>query len=390
MRIGIFHNRYFERGGEDVAADAEAALLAKAGHEVHRFTADNRETLTRSPLAPVKTAFVAHWNPETPRQVDAFLDAHPVDVAHVHNFFPVLSPSLHWALVRRGVPVVQTLHNYRLLCANGMFLRAGKPCEECVSRGPWNALRHGCYRGSRAQTAVWARATAHHRRRGTWEDAVSLFTTPSEFARAKLLQAGLAPERVVAKPNPVADPGPPAPPGEGAAYVGRLSHEKGVDLLLEAWRQQGGGAPLTIVGGGPEEARLRAQGERIPGVRFLGAQDHGRALAAIAAAAFVVVPSRWYEVFPMAALEALACGRALVVPRDTALAEIVEPGRTGLHFAFGDAADLSRACRELLHAAPFTRALGEEARTCYEDLYAEGPALARLEAVYASVLRASA
>lgn len=386
MRIGIFHNRYLQRGGEDVASDAEAALLAKAGHEVHRFTVDNRDAIEGSRLGPVRTALGAHWNPETPRQVDAFLDAHPVDVAHVHNFFPVLSPSLHWALARRSVPVVQTLHNYRLLCANGMLLREGRPCEECVTRGPWNALRHGCYRGSRAQTAVWARATAHHRRRGTWEDAVSLFTTPSEFARRKLLQAGLAPERVVVKPNPVADPGAPTPPGEGAVYVGRLSHEKGVDLLLEAWRAQGG-APLCIVGGGPEEARLRAQGAGIPGVRFLGEQEHARALAAIAAAAFVVVPSRWYEIFPMAALEALACGRAVVVPKDTALAEIVEAGRTGVHFAFGDAADLARACRELLLAAPFTRALGEEARASYEDLYADGPALARLEAVYEAVLR---
>jgi glycosyltransferase involved in cell wall biosynthesis len=389
MRVGIFHNRYFERGGEDVAADAEAALLGKAGHEVHRFTADNREALTRSALAPVRTAFTAHWNPETPRQVDAFLDAHPVDVAHVHNFFPVLSPSLHWALARRGVPVVQTLHNYRLLCANGLFLRDGKPCEDCVTRGPWNALRHGCYRGSRAQTAVWARATAHHRRRGTWEDAVSLFTTPSEFARGKLLQAGLDPERVVTKPNPVADPGPPTPPGEGAVYVGRLSHEKGVDLLIEAWRTQGG-APLTLVGGGPEEARLRALAEGIPGVRFLGPQDHGRALAAVAAAAFAVVPSRCYEVFPSAAVEAQACARALIVPRGTALTDFVEPGRTGLHFDFGDAADLARACRELLQAAAFTRALGEEARVNYEERYAEGPALARLEAVYARALRASA
>ncbi|HVN40481.1 MAG TPA: glycosyltransferase [Myxococcota bacterium] len=389
MRVAIFHNRYFERGGEDVAADAEAALLAKAGHEVHRFTVDNREAITGSRLGPVKTALGAHWNPDTPPQVDAFLDAHPVDVAHVHNFFPVLSPSLHWALARRSVPVVQTLHNYRLLCANGMFLRDGKPCEECVSRGPWNALRHGCYRGSRAQTAVWARATAHHRRRRTWESAVSLFTTPSEFARRKLLQAGLAEERVVTKPNPVPDPGPPAPMGEGAVFVGRLSHEKGVDLLLEAWRAMAG-APLAIVGAGPEESRLRAQADDIAGVRFLGAQEHAHALAAIAAAAFVVVPSRWYEVFPMAALEALACGRALVVPRETALAEIVEPGRTGLHFAFGDAADLARACRELLHALPFTRALGEEARGLYEDVYADGPALGRLEAVYERALRESA
>jgi glycosyltransferase involved in cell wall biosynthesis len=387
MRVGIFHNRYFQRGGEDTAADAEAALLAKAGHEVHRFTVDNREVIGGSALGPVRTAFAAHWNPETPRQVDAFLDAHAVDVAHVHNFFPVLSPSLHWALARRGVPVVQTLHNYRLLCANGMLMRKGRPCEDCVTRGPWNALRHGCYRGSRAQTAVWARVIAHHRQRGTWEDAVSLFTTPSEFARRKLSQAGLPSERIVVKPNPVADPGPPAPLGEGAVFVGRLSHEKGVDLLLEAWRAQGG-APLTIVGDGPEAARLRAAGTSIPGVRFLGAQEHGAALAAIARAAFVVMPSRWYEIFPMAALEAFACGRGVVVPKDTALAEIVEPGRTGLHFAFGDAADLARACSELLHAPAFTRALGAEARACYDELYAPDTALRRLEQLYERVLAA--
>jgi glycosyltransferase involved in cell wall biosynthesis len=388
MRVAIFHNRYFQRGGEDAASDAEAALLAKAGHAVHRFTVDNREAIGGSVLGPVRTAFSAHWNPETPRQVDAFLDAHPVDVAHVHNFFPVLSPSLHWALARRGVPVVQTLHNYRLLCANGMLMREGRPCEECVTRGPWNALRHGCYRGSRAQTAVWARVIAHHRRRGTWEDAVACFVTPSGFARGKLLQAGLAPERVVVKPNPVADPGPPSPPGEGAVFVGRLSREKGVDLLLEAWRAAGGGAPLAIAGTGPEEARLRAQGASIPGVRFLGELDHGRALSAIAAAAFVVIPSRWYEVFPTVAIEALACGRALVVPRDTALAEIALPGRTGLHFAFGDAADLARACRELLQAAPFTRALGEEARADFEEHYAPDVALRRLEQLYEQALGA--
>jgi glycosyltransferase involved in cell wall biosynthesis len=388
MRVAIFHNRYLQRGGEDTASDAEAALLAKAGHEVHRFTVENRDAIQASPLAPVRVALVAHWNPETPRAVDAFLDAHPVDVAHVHNFFPVLSPSLHWALARRGMPVVQTLHNYRLLCANGMLLRDGRPCEECVTRGPWNAVRHGCYRGSRTQTAVWARVVAHHRRRGTWEEAVSLFTTPSEFARRKLVGGGLAPERVVVKPNPVGDPGPPAPPGTGAVYVGRLSREKGVDLLLEAWRSQGG-APLTIVGGGPEEPRLRAQGASIPGVRFLGAVEHGRALAAIAGAAFVVVPSRWFEVFPMAAMEALACGRAVVVPRGTALAEIVDAGRTGLHFAFGDSADLSRVCRDLLRTPDLTRALGEDARATYEDRYADGPALTRLEAVYESALRSA-
>jgi glycosyltransferase involved in cell wall biosynthesis len=383
MRIGIFHNRYLQRGGEDTASDAEAALLAKAGHTVQRFTVESRAALERGPLAKARVALAAHWNPETPPAVNAFLDAHPIDVAHVHNFFPVLSPALHWTLARRGVPVVQTLHNYRLLCANGMLQRDDRPCEDCVARGPWNAVRHGCYRGSRVQTAVWARVISEHRRRGTWHQTVALFTTPSELARRKLLQTGIAPERLVVKPNPVGDPGEPSPPGEGAVYVGRLAREKGVDLLIEAWRQQSG-APLTIVGSGPEEERLRAQAAGIPGVRFLGAAPHDRALAAIAAAAFVVVPSRWVEVFPMAALEAFACGRAVVVPRDTALAEIVEHDRTGLHFAFGDSADLARCCRTLIDAPQRARALGEEARATFEDLYADAPALARLERVYAA------
>lgn len=385
MRIAFFHNRYRERGGEDSAVEALCELVAKAGHEVHRFDVDNRVEI-RGALGALRAAGSARWNPRTPARALAFVEEHRCDVAHVHNFFPLLSPSLHAGLARRGVAVVQTLHNYRLLCANALLLRDGRSCEECVSQGPWNAVRHGCYRGSRLQTAVWADMVAYHRRRGTWRDDVDVFTTPSAFAKRKLLAAGLPGERTHVLPNPVADPGEPGPPGEGALYVGRLSAEKGVDLLIQAWRELSG-APLRIVGNGPCEAALRRLAEDVPGISFLGALSRERVREAMASCAFVVVPSRAYEVFPMVALEAFASGRPVVAPTPGALAEVVEPSASGVHFRSGDAASLAEACRDLFQDAARTRAMGEEARAVYEEQYAAERVLARLEKVYRSALR---
>jgi glycosyltransferase involved in cell wall biosynthesis len=309
----------------------------------------------------------------------------------VHNFFPLLSPAVHAAISDLRIPVVQTLHNYRLLCANGMFLRRGRTCEDCVQRGPWNAVRHGCYRGSRLQTAVWAEQTALHRRRGTWQRWVDLFTTPSEFARRKLLAAGLSPERVVVKANPAADPGEPTFGGRGAVFVGRISREKGVHLLLEAWRHQGG-HPLTIVGTGPDEADLRRRAASIPGVRFLGQVDRDGVYAALREASFAVVPSIWYENSPIALAEAMACGRATVAPHRTALGEFVEHGRTGLLFESGDVESLADACRTLLADPPRAEAMGRQARAYYEDRLTPEASLSRLVALYerAAALRAEA
>jgi hypothetical protein len=208
VRIAIFHNRYRERGGEDTAVDGEAELLEKAGHAVVRCFADNREDLASAP-ARVRTALRARRNPASAARVAALLAEGPLDVAHVHNFFPVLSPAVHEALAAHGVPVVQTLHNYRFACANGYLLREGRLCEECVPRGPWHAVRYGCYRGSRVQTLVWADATAHHRARGTWQRCVDRFVAPTPFAARKLVAAGLQRERVEVLPYLLADPASP-------------------------------------------------------------------------------------------------------------------------------------------------------------------------------------
>jgi glycosyltransferase involved in cell wall biosynthesis len=387
VRIGIFHNRYHHRGGEDSVVEIETELLAKSGHDVRLLTVDNREEIANG-LGALRAGLRARRNPRTRARLRRFLADGPLDVAHVHNFFPILSPALHEALHEAGVPVVQTLHNYRLLCANGMLHREGRSCEECLAAGPWHAVRHGCYRGSRLQTAVWAEMTAHHRRRGTWRSCVDLFTTPSRFARDKLLQAGLPAERLRVLPNPLLDPGPPTQAGEGGVYVGRLSREKGVDVLLDAWRRLED-VPLSVVGSGPEQGRLRAQGASLRGVRFLGHVSRDRALRAMAAAAFVVAPSRLYEVFPMTVLEALSVGRAVVAPRHGAFSEAVEPGRTGLLYDPGDAASLAECCRALAADADRTRAMGREARSVFEESFSPQRCLERHEALFREVMRST-
>jgi glycosyltransferase involved in cell wall biosynthesis len=383
VRIAIFHNRYRERGGEDTAVDGEAELLEKGGHAVVRCIADNREVLA-SALGRLRTALTARRNPRSAARAAAVAREAPLDVAHVHNFFPVLTAAVHEALSARGVPVVQTLHNYRLVCANGNLLRDGRVCEECVPRGPWHAVRYGCYRSSRTQTLVWADATAHHRARDTWCRCVDRFVAPTAFAARKLVASGLPAERLEVLPYVLADPGEPAPPGRGAVFVGRLAPEKGVDLLIDAWREQGG-APLAIVGSGPAEAALRERAQGVPGVRFLGVLPRDGVLRALREAAFAVVPSRWYEISPFAAIEALACARPVVAWRGGALADLVSDGRSGLLFDALDAASVARACAWLLADAELVRRLAAGAREDYLERHAPDAGLAAREKLYAAV-----
>jgi glycosyltransferase involved in cell wall biosynthesis len=380
MRVAVFHNRYAQRGGEDRAVDLEVEGLRKAGHEVHPFLVDSRSL--RSTGDVVRAGWRAGWNEETARRVDAFLAAHPVDVGHVHNFFPLLSPAVHTALRGRGVAVVQSLHNYRLVCANGLFLRKGRPCEDCVARGPWNAVRHGCYRGSRAQTLAWARATAEHRARGLWTRLVDRFVAPSAFLRDKLAAAGLPAERMRLKPNAVPDPGEPRWGGRGAVFVGRLSREKGVHVLLEAWKWMGG-APLCIVGTGPEEAALRRRAGTLSNVRFTGELSREGVRGELAAATFAVVPSLWYENFPLVVAEAFAAGRPVVAARPTAVSDLVSDGLHGLHFERGDASSLARACLRLVADPELCEQMGREARAHYEEHLTPQRANERLVEIYA-------
>lgn len=382
MHVGLFHNYYAQRGGEDAVFDRELELLGKAGCVVNACTVDSGDAV--GPAAAVRAAWQARASRPVAQRVMAFVRENPVELGHVHNFFPLLTPSVHETLFRLGVPIVQTLHNYRLVCAHGGFLRDGRSCEDCVTRGPWNAVRHGCWRGSRAATAVWADVVHTHRRWGTWE-RVAAFVAPSAFAREKLVEAGLPAERLHVIPNPVEDPGAAAGPGQGAVYVGRLSQEKGVSLLLEAWRALPD-VPLTVVGDGPLMESLTRAATDLPNVVLVGAQPRERVARYIADAAFLVAPSLCYETFGLAAAEALAAGRPVVVPQRSALAELAGGGRSGLLFEPGDSDDLARACRRLAADATLRATLGAEGRATYEDALAPESRTEALLDLYRRVL----
>ena len=250
MRVLLVHNFYREPGGEDYAFHAEATVLQRSGHEVKTFERSSAEA-TETVAGVLRTAAGTPWATEAVAALDrAIIDFGP-DVVHFHNTFPLISPAAYYTAARAGVPVVQTLHNYRLLCARADLFRDGKVCEDCVGRRfPTPALRHRCYRGSLPGTAAVAGMLALHKALGTWGKTVDRYVALTEFAREKLVQGGLPRERFRIKPNFLVDPpSPRSGNGEHALFLGRLTEEKGIRTLMRAWSRID--IPLRIVGSGP-------------------------------------------------------------------------------------------------------------------------------------------
>jgi glycosyltransferase involved in cell wall biosynthesis len=374
MRVLQLHTRYRERGGEDRVVAAEADLLRSAGHEVDQLLADN-------PVSSVPTATAllkAPHNPRTRQAVERAVARFQPDVAHVHNTWFALSPSVLDGLWASGVPTVMTVHNYRLMCVNGMLLRDGKPCEDCVGRSPWPGVRHRCYRHSALASTVAAATIAYNRRRETWGRGVGLFLAPTEFVRNRLLDGGFPADRIRVKPHFVEDPGPrPAPPSTSRTvlHVGRLSADKGAHALLDAWEALGDTAlELVCIGDGPLRDEMSQR--RVPQVRFVGRLNPGEVREWMLRARVLVAPSTLYETFGLVVAEAMAAGLPVIVPRDGALAEVaggaaVEPGSDdaaeslgspitqSLRRAVDDAVvDDAGACGRALYSARFTRSVG--------------------------------
>ncbi len=389
LRILVVHNRYREPGGEDLVVAAETALLRANGHTVVEYVDDNRRIDSLSTVAAVTQTV---WSRPSRRRLAALLRDQPVDVAHFHNTFFLVSPSAYGACRAAGVPGVQTLHNYRLACPAATFYRAGRPCEDCLGRLPWPGVLHACYRGSRAETALVAVTVTAHRLLGTWRSAVELYVTSTDFQRRKLVAAGLPKDRVVVKPHFV-DPDPGGSgngsAGEYALYVGRLGPEKGVGTLLDAWAQLPD-IPLKIAGDGPQaDLVTKYVAERPqPNVEWVGRVARDTVFALLRKARFLIFPSECYETFGIAIAEAFACGVPVIASRRGAMAELVADGRTGLLFAPGDAADLARTVRRAWSAQEATARLGRAARAEYEARYTAARNYEMLTECYARVLEA--
>jgi glycosyltransferase involved in cell wall biosynthesis len=382
LKILLAHNFYQQAGGEDVIFTAEAALLRQHGHEVVEYREDNWHIQEMNRLA--LTAQTIWSRPAHRKLLQLVRDVHP-DVIHFHNTFLLISPSAYYASQEAGVPVVQTLHNYRLFCPAATFFRDGQVCEDCLGKTPpWPGVMHACYRGSCSQTTVVAALLTVHRALKTWREQVDCYIALTDFARRKFIEGGLAAEKVAVKPNFVhPDPGMKDSQGRYALLVGRLSPEKGLRTLLQAW-QGIRDIPLKLAGDGPlmDEVRAVVQAQTLGAVEVLGRRPQQEVLDLMHGASFLVFPSEWYECFPVTLAEAFACGLPAVVSSLGAMAEIVENGRTGLHFRPGDPEDLVAKVEWAWGHTREMTVMGREARRQYEQKYTAERNYQRLMEVY--------
>jgi glycosyltransferase involved in cell wall biosynthesis len=362
MVILLVHNRYQQAGGEDMVFAEESSLLRRHGHHVVEYVEDNRRI---DEIGRPAAAMRSVWSSGTRLRLRDLIRRERPEVAHFHNIFPLISPSAYWACRETGTPVVQTLHNYRLLCAAALFFRSGRPCEDCLGkRFLWPGVFHGCYRGSRLETAGVTMMLETHRMIGTWRNKVDLFIALSEFSRRKFIEGGIAEGRIAVKPNFVhPDPGPGRAQGDFALFVGRLSTEKGIRVLLDAWRNFPQ-CPLAICGDGPMRDLVdRFAWSRPPGtVLVYGVRTRQEVFGLMKRARFLVFPSTCYENFPLVIADAFACGLPVISTDIGAAAEIVDHGRTGVHFKSGDRHSLTAAARRLWDRPREARMMGAEAR----------------------------
>jgi glycosyltransferase involved in cell wall biosynthesis len=385
MKILKLHNRYLLPGGEDHSTAAEVALLRDHGHEVELLEEDNRRV---EQLGNMRTALRTIWSPESYRRVDEKLRTGSFDIVHVHNFFPLWSPSVYYATSSNRVPVIQTLHNYRLLCVNSLLFRDHHICEECVGRSmPWHGVVHACYRESRAASAVVAAMIGAHKALGTWRKRVKTYIAVSEFARQKYIAAGFPAEQIMVKPNFIhPDPAPGEGRGGYALYVGRLSPEKGVATMIEAWKGARNPMLLKVVGQGPLAEFVQAAAVECPSIQYLGGKPFAEVLELMRKADLLVFPSLVYETMGRTIMEAFAVGTPVLASNLGPMAAMVSPGKNGFHFSPGNTAELRQKFEWCSSNLDQLRALRANARAAFEAEYTARANLRRLLAIYTAAL----
>lgn len=388
MKILLAHNFYRSSApsGEDGVYRNERAMLSRREdlivYERHNDDIDD-STLRRK----LGLALDGAWSRRTYDELRNLIRHTRPDVAHFHNTFPQISPSAYAACRDNGVPVVQTLHNYRLICPNALLLRDGKPCEDCVGKSLWPALWHRCYRGSLLATGAQVWALTSNRWRRSYQTLVNRYIALTDFAAERLIAGGLPAERMVIKPNFLPDPPEPGL-GDGgyAIYVGRFSEEKGIRTLLQAWRSVEK-LPLKLVGDGPlRELVLSHIQTPDAAIEWLGYLDRDAILSWVRGAAMQIVPSEWYEGFPMVILEAYACGTPVIASRIGSLAEVVREGQTGFRFEAGDAAGLAQLVNGLVADPDRLAGMRQSVRAHFEAHFTEQKNYQRLIQIYQTVL----
>lgn len=385
MRILMVHNKYLIRGGEDESTDTEIAALRNAGHHVEEYIVDNIELAKKSKL---RIGLTAIWSWKAYKEVRMRLQNAEYDIVHVQNFFPILSPSVHYAAKRERVSTVQTLRNFRLICVNGQFFRNGRVCQKCVGRViPWPGVMLGCYRQSKLQSLAVAGMLVFHRLRKTWRQQVDGFIVATPKVKAIMVDEGLQSKKIFVKPNIVRpDPGSGESKGRYAIYVGRISPEKGVETLLRAWSLAGVPKSLVIVGDGPLRENLMNRYRNLPNILWIGRKPLAEVYDQIRNADYLFFPSEWFESFGRTVVEAFACGTPVIVSNQTVASEFVREGETGYLFKSGDVCSLVSAINRIEEKLSSQNNMRSEARKAFVAQFSEGTNVETLLDIYDKVM----
>lgn len=390
MKILIAHNHYLQKGGEDAVAQSEFNLLKDFGHNVQFYERSNRETKNILLLEKLRFLFGVGWSHRSYTDMRNVLKEFRPDIVHFHNIFFVLTPSVYWACKDEGIPVVQSLHNFRLICPNGLFLRNNRICEECAKKKSfWKSIFHGCYKKSRLVTAILAGMLYHHWTKKTWINMVDSYIMATNFGRQKYIKFGIPDDKIMLKPNIIYPNLFGKKQDEGyALYAGRLSKEKGVEVLLKAWKHIQG-FPLKIMGDGPlsDDLKRYADNEKIGNVEFLGFVSSKEYLGYMQGASFLVIPSICYENFPCVVSEALACGIPILASDLGGVSEIIRNRETGILFKAGDSDDLAEKIKLVIHSKNNLRKMRENVLKEYEEKYTPDGNHKVLMAVYDKAIK---
>lgn len=364
------HNRYQNRGGEDESFDRECGLLEQYGNTVIRYIQNNKSI---EDIPKLQLALRTFWSHQDYKAIRAVIRKEGVDVLHIQNLFPLISPAIYYAAAAEGIPVVQTLQNYRLLCLNAYLFRNGTVCEDCLSQPiPWLGVYRKCYRESRIASLVLASSVVFHRLLSTYKRKVDLFITLTEFAKQKYSENGIPKEKIVLKPNFVS-PSPSEGDGEGSfvVFVGRLSPEKGISTLLEAWKTLGSSIPLHIIGDGPLREAVRIAARENPGIEYLGYKPIEEVKHLMGKAKALIFPSLWYEGMPLVIVESFAKGTPIISSNLGAMSTMITHKADGLHFPAGDTDSLVQQVQWMLENSEIWASMRKNARQKFESHYSD-------------------
>lgn len=387
LKILIIHNSYVFRGGEDEVVEAEKRMLEAYGYTIIMYSRNNRE-IEGLGLGAELRFFLKDifWSKQAYDDIRVLIRREKPDIAHIHNVLFVISPSAYDACYDEQIPLVQTLHNFRLLCPIGIFFRQGKICEECLSSGKINAVFHKCWKNSYLKSFLLVQVVGRLVQKVVLQKKVNAFICLTQFAKEKFIRHGVPQEKIFVKPNFLdEDPGPATNKQLYAIFVGALRDHKGIRTLIRAWREIKNSPLLKVVGSGPLEAELKGLSKSL-NIEFIGQKPFEETLVLIKNASFLILPSECYETFGRVIIEAYACGVPVIVSRLGALEEIVEEGKTGVSFNTGDIKDLARKIEELVHSPQRVKEMGLYARRNFEEQYTLEKNKISLEGIYQKVL----